>query len=343
MVKPIVRKIQLTGGSTYIVSLPKNWVKSHSLKPGDEIEIRQDKKLRLILVPRSSSEGEEKREKKIALNCSKPDISFVIREIISYYMAGYSLIYVGCNKFTPDDREAIKETVRKRLLGAEIIDENATSVTIQFLVNERDLSISRAINRAFNISYNMLKDSLDSLFNGDKELATEIHDRDDDVDRFYFYIVRQLSLAVESSEILENEKYNLTQSVNIYSTAKSIERISDHSLRIADQIEQIEKLNNKDIYDHGKFILDFYKTSLNSFIQRDTNLAHEVINKEFELLKVNTQLAENVLKSQLDPKYTSSLLIIIDSLRRITRYSIDIAESTVDLVAKQIEQTEEQG
>ena len=34
-----VRKIQLTGGSTYTVSLPKKWIIEHGLEAKDEIRI----------------------------------------------------------------------------------------------------------------------------------------------------------------------------------------------------------------------------------------------------------------------------------------------------------------
>ena len=37
--KSDVRKLQLTGGSTYIVSLPKRWVMEHQLSAKDEVRI----------------------------------------------------------------------------------------------------------------------------------------------------------------------------------------------------------------------------------------------------------------------------------------------------------------
>ena len=36
-----VRKLQLTGGSTYIVSLPKGWVEKMGLKKGSKVNISQ--------------------------------------------------------------------------------------------------------------------------------------------------------------------------------------------------------------------------------------------------------------------------------------------------------------
>ena len=339
MPKPIVRKLQLTGGSTYIISLPKTWVKEHSLKPGDEIEILLDNQARLILNPRKS-EKNERKEKKISLNCNKPDINFIIREIISYYMAGYSLLSVYCIKFSSEDREKIKDIIRNRLLGAEIIDEDSNSLTIQFLVNEKELPLAKSISRAANISYNMLRDSFKALLDGNKDLSKEIIDRDDDVDRFYFYIVRQLSLSVEYPEIIEEEKYNLTQLVNLYSVAKSIERVSDHSVRIIEQLPIIEKLKEKELYDHGIEVAEFYKNSINSFNSKDKNLSHKIINKEFDLLSKNRVLAEKILNLNYDSKKIGSMLIILDSIKRVIRYSIDIAEATIDLLAKQTEQNE---
>ena len=38
-----VRKIQLTGGSTYIVSLPSKWVKKNNLVRSSEIKIDEEK------------------------------------------------------------------------------------------------------------------------------------------------------------------------------------------------------------------------------------------------------------------------------------------------------------
>ncbi|HDI74885.1 MAG TPA: AbrB/MazE/SpoVT family DNA-binding domain-containing protein, partial [Thermoprotei archaeon] len=37
--KYMLRRVQLTGGSTLIVSLPKEWVKSVHLKPGDYVVV----------------------------------------------------------------------------------------------------------------------------------------------------------------------------------------------------------------------------------------------------------------------------------------------------------------
>ena len=45
------RKIQYTGGSSYIVSLPKKWVQDLGLKQGDHVLIRREGNSLLQLTP----------------------------------------------------------------------------------------------------------------------------------------------------------------------------------------------------------------------------------------------------------------------------------------------------
>nr|WP_256202536.1 AbrB/MazE/SpoVT family DNA-binding domain-containing protein [Sulfuracidifex tepidarius] len=141
MVNYITRKIQLTGGSTYIVSLPKEWVKALSLKAGDEVQIMEDSDLKLVVIPKN---GEKKdTDKRKILLCENMIVEAIAREFIAYYMAGYSQVTITCKKMKGEDRAYIKDVVRKRLLGAEVIEEDVSSLTVQFLINEKDLPITK--------------------------------------------------------------------------------------------------------------------------------------------------------------------------------------------------------
>jgi len=46
-----LRRVQITGGSTYIVSLPKGWAESLGLKPGDYVQIVRQPDMSLLLIP----------------------------------------------------------------------------------------------------------------------------------------------------------------------------------------------------------------------------------------------------------------------------------------------------
>ncbi|MCI2414375.1 MAG: AbrB/MazE/SpoVT family DNA-binding domain-containing protein [Candidatus Aramenus sp.] len=331
----IVRKVQLTGGSTYIVSLPKSWVKLLSLKPGDEVEISQDKNLRLIIAPRTS----EQKQERAVISCENLKPDFAIREFIAYYMAGYVTVSLSCGKMKPEDRSVIKDAIRKRLLGAEVVEEDADSLTVQFLVNEKDLPISRAISRAATISQNMLKDVITAMENWDVDIAREVTERDDEVDRFYFYVSRQLSLSVSNFEILEEEGYNIAQIVDIHSAIKSIERIADHSSRIAGLIPQFNGQRDKDLIEFGKLVLEVYKRATSAFIEGRKDIANKLIEEDAKIAEIHRQVSSKVLSS--DSPYKISFLMTSDSFRRISRYSMDLAETSINILAKRRAEYEE--
>ncbi|WP_016730854.1 phosphate uptake regulator PhoU [Saccharolobus islandicus] len=333
MSKSITRKIQLTGGSTYIVSLPKEWIKALSLSAGDEVEIYQDTDMKLFIVPKSANTTDQKEIKKI-IYCDNVSPDAIVREFIAYYIAGFSSVSITCPRMSSSTRAYIKDIVRKRLLGAEVIEEDVSTISIQFLVDEKELSIKRAISRAFTISYNMLRDSLEAISKSDIELAKEISGRDDEVDRFFFYIARQLTISVKAINVLDSEGYNLTQTVDIYSVAKTIERVGDHANRIASLAEDVSKFSNKeDLVNLGLMILESYKSAINAFLNEKKDVAHNLISN-IEIFEKLRELQEIAIKSNDNPKIITSTSMTVESLRRVARYSADIAEATIDMLAK---------
>ncbi|MGC9105916.1 MAG: PhoU domain-containing protein [Thermoprotei archaeon] len=328
------RKIQLTGGSTYIVSLPKEWVKYFNLKAGDEIEIRSDPYMRLIITPKDYRVQEKRAFPSV--DCEKENVEMLVRDVISYYMAGSEGVNVKVRCLSPDEREVIKSNIRSRLLGAEIVDENNEVVSIQFVVSYKDLGINTAINRAFTISSNMLKDDLRAMKNRRPEEALDVKFRDNEVDRFYFYVVRLLSQGSETLESLKNDGYNASQVVNVFSVIRSIERISDHATRISENIQGLMMGDYPDtLVEWGYSVLEVYTKAMNAFMSRKKSQASDVIVRSSTLRE---GMWVNLIKNATlvsKPEQLLSAALIVDSLSRITRYSMDIAEATIDLIAKQ--------
>jgi phosphate uptake regulator len=58
------RKIQYTGGSSYIVSLPKKWVQDLGLKQGDNVVILRQGNSLLQLAPASKRTSKEQLKNK---------------------------------------------------------------------------------------------------------------------------------------------------------------------------------------------------------------------------------------------------------------------------------------
>ena len=56
------RKLQFTGGSTYIVSLPKRWIDQNQLKKGSVIKLREEESGLLSIIPSELSVQQTQEE-----------------------------------------------------------------------------------------------------------------------------------------------------------------------------------------------------------------------------------------------------------------------------------------
>ncbi|WP_252896576.1 PhoU domain-containing protein [Metallosphaera hakonensis] len=152
------------------------------------------------------------------------------------------------------------------------------------------------------------------------------------MDRFYFYVARQLTLSITSFEILEEEGYNATQIVDIYSAIKSIERIADHASRISSLIPEVGQQAPNSVIDFGDKVLEVYRESARAFLNGKREIANKIIDQDYELAALHKKVMESIITSRDIMK--PSLLLIMDSFRRISRYSLDLAETTINILAK---------
>ncbi|MEM2228539.1 MAG: AbrB/MazE/SpoVT family DNA-binding domain-containing protein, partial [Candidatus Bathyarchaeia archaeon] len=84
------RKMQLTGRSTYIVSLPKKWVKEMKLNAGDQLVIKRQSEAALLITPKSKKITPEKDVFLKVSSKDNPDA--IARKIISLYLIGFNTI-----------------------------------------------------------------------------------------------------------------------------------------------------------------------------------------------------------------------------------------------------------
>src|SRR5437899_998585 len=89
-----LRKLQMTGGASYTVSLPKKWVKEQGLKVGDVVAVlpRSDSSLTLVAHEKIPSGGDKAAE--VTLAPSKEDREEILRTFVAQYLAGYDVVRI---------------------------------------------------------------------------------------------------------------------------------------------------------------------------------------------------------------------------------------------------------
>lgn len=188
------RRLQRIGNST-LVSLPKEWVDAHNLQKGSRVELeasgRGDASLSISV---SEGEGREPRPMSdLVISYPLPAEENIVADITGAYLLGYDVIRIessGDNGMIPvGDRESIRNSMR-RLVGMEIIEEDASHIEMQFLLDAATLSPAKILKRMSSIAMGMCEDVTRGLVSQDKSNLQTIQNRDIEVNRQYFLLVR---------------------------------------------------------------------------------------------------------------------------------------------------------
>ena len=331
------RKIQFTGKSSFIVSLPKQWIMELGLKQGDQIRMaRKGSSILELYPPKFESRSQKKEDAVIEIN-EDEKTSGVIRKLISLYFLGYKTINVKpkSGRLAPNQRNAVKEAVKKMLMGSEIISDSTSGITIQVLVNLLELSVDGAFKRMLHLTKSMSTDALLAVKENNLELAQEVINTDDEVDRFGFYIIRQLKIAIQNEHMLKEMGFrNARDCLGYRLVVKNIERTGDHAAFIAQDLLEFKKSVKKDILEKiqemNKFCLEVLDDSCLALFKEDYIHAEKIIEKAAEISKYERKIRD-ASKTLKDDEEMYRIRRMTESIKRISEYASDIAEIVLNM------------
>jgi AbrB family looped-hinge helix DNA binding protein len=320
-----IRKLQKTVDGTFFITLPKKWVMRLNLEKGTTVSIEEDEEGKIIIMPYVK---QEKKEKIAIITPS----SILEREIIEKYLLGYDVIRIESEKpILSDLRERIK-LVLKKLIGLEIVEENAKKIITQCLVEPSLLVPEKIIRRLHAITISMQLDAISSLINNDSKLAKTVIERDEEVDRLYFLLVRIIRAAIDNPEITKTTSLKPIDFLDYRLLASFIESFADHSVAIS---EVTLKISNQKLSDEltktlskiNELINNMYYKAVISVLSKNLKMASEVRDKKEEASK----LFEEFEKGLLDAPKTiiKCMTAVLTALRRLCELTIDIADLAV--------------
>ena len=189
-------------------------------------------------------------------------------------------------------RDAVREVIRRNLVGTEIIADSLDLITIQVLLTLPELSVNTTVRRMFLIASSMHKDAMLALGEKNYELAKAVVKSDDEVDRFSLYILRNLTIATQNERVLREIGLKNTADCLSYRVAvKSIERIADHSFGIAEKCIKIEEQQkiSKGLFD-----------KIEAFLRRDYVMADNVADRVENMRSLKNEHASYIAEAAMN-------------------------------------------
>lgn len=337
-----VRKIQFTGKSTYILSLPKKWVSDLNLKSGDPLKVIREPDNSLSIISDVTRFSSDSLDESTIYILKDETVNSLKRKLVSIYLSGFNVINLKTRlgRIDPMLREATRDLVRKNLVGTEIIADSSDIITIQVLIRLPELSVNTAIRRMYLIASSMHRDAMTSLSELNMDLANIVIKSDDEVDRFSLYVLRNLMLATKNSRILgEIGLKSISDCLSYRYVVKSIERIADHASNIAEKCLLLDNHISSDILTHLQKIstlsLVDLSESVESFLRRDYKTADKIIDRVEEVRNLEKELLA-LIDNVIDTSGSKTAMrtyakLMINDLKRTAEYASDIAEETLNL------------
>ena len=332
------RKVQISGKSSCMVALPKKWVKEMGLQQGSEIVITRPSLASLLITADVTEPVSEKQEAVIEVTeRDSPDVLF--RKIVSLYILGYNQISIrGNNGFLSSaKRDAIKELVRRHLIGTEGVADSKDRITIHVLLGYSELSVDNALKKMLLITTSMHRDAVVALQNSDAGLAEGVIQREDEVGRFGLYVIRQLNVSINQG-IFKEAILEPRDLLGYTQVARTMERIASHAGRMAKVVAGQEKPLSRqlagEIGGKSEESAGLVEEALLSLFKRDHSGADVVVEKAKRFMETDDDMVRSLDEKDSDSYYV--IHVLVDSQKRIAEYARDIAEVVLDLTIERV-------
>ena len=323
------RKLQLAGGSTYVISLPKRWVSTAGLKAGDTlfVETLEDGAVavRHHMVERPAvrrkvfhEKGEEARD-------------HLLRKLIGAYVSGFGLIEL---RFPAERGPFVRRVARefcRLVIGPEVIEEQRNGIVIQDLSDTSELSPEKCLRRMHLIVRAMLEDAVQAIKTQSAPLAHDVALRDQDVDRLYWMVAKQHTLTTVQPRNGNGGAHGIHSHRLV---AKLLERIGDHAERIAATYpvvvgeKGVDPKLARDLEEAARSAVQILDHAFSALMTGNIDLANDSIDARAQHQRLIDGLSHRVATRKGEELL--ALGTVVDSLGRTASYAADIAEQAIN-------------
>ena len=325
-----IRRVQITGGSSFMITLPKSWADSVGLRKNDPISVVPQPNCGLLLtagavVPTGSYRKDIDADAALSADA-------LYRELIGAYIAGHSEIAVRSAGSLPGALVKAVTDFTQASIGMEITEEDDTCVVIRDLMDPTEVPPQKNIRREYVLVRRMLADVFAAAGAGDAARLVGMRERDNEVDRIYWLVQRQASIHQMDITLSTQMGLDLRIVTGTVGVSKTVERMGDHAVLMAEHLEELGRMLRagpveRSIEQVGTEILDLFDIAVKAWLDRDAAVAercivagHATVTKVEALFKATPMSKETASPASL----------LAGSVRRLAEYCLDLAESAIN-------------
>lgn len=214
------RKIIGFGESSFVVSLPKEWVVKNGLKKGDNLFITEEGGL-VKISPTTINQSNIQKNITFDFN---GDLRKLKSQLINSYIDSYHIINIAGRDLLPYTDEIAK--LVDRFIALEIVQSGSKKIVLQDFLSIHDFSVHDTIRRMDRIVLSMAEDVKNYLLGKYPDVSLELQNKELDVTRLSNLIFKILKKSFNAGDrnIL---KLNYNDILYYWEITLFIEKIGD--------------------------------------------------------------------------------------------------------------------
>jgi phosphate uptake regulator len=320
------RKVQLSGGTTYTISLPKSWAQEHGIDTDSLLSLYPNGDGSL-LVEVLGDESSDDRTADVDVATTSPDA--LAEQLVALYTVGFDEVVLRDRTGHPEERRRVVESAIDGLSGFELLEASDTRIRLQNLVDAENVDIRKSALRLRLVVLSMHRDAVTAIVEEDADLAERVIARDSEADKLFAMVTRHFRRSLSDLHEVEKLEHSRDRLFEYYYVCRQFERIADHAVKMAAFVPGSEYPVPDAVVDR---LESFAETARSIFddaadvvlADADVNVAHTALATHDELVAdidaVDRDLYDH---GEPDAAYTTGLLL--DSIRRTAGYGANIA------------------
>ena len=326
-----LRRIQITGGSSFMITLPKDWADSVGLKKNDTVGLQPQPDGSMVIYPGGEQAAMAGSTRVIDAD-GLTDRDFLYRQLVGAYIAGHDAIEIRSEKELSSMVASTASSFTQTAIGLEILEESENRILIKDLMDQGEIKPAKSVERMKVLVRNMLNDVLDALQERDATALEQMADRDREVDRLDWLISRQVNIHQKDITISRRMGMDLCEISRCGTVSRSIERIGDHAVLLASNlrplIEGETTVVDERILSTGREVVTLFTDSVATWSGKNMDAANRCIERGGTLVRRSKEIVD--LDDNLDEKTALAAELISSSVKRVAEYSMDIAEIAIN-------------
>jgi phosphate uptake regulator len=274
--RTVLRNVQRTGLSSLAVTLPKAWTDAFNIHHGSQVRLVDLGEGRLELSPAGRPGASEGRHS-LHLDATDCPPDLLSRLLVGAYITGQDHIVITSRRELPNELRAEVDRIARRVLGMSLIEDETDRLEIRVFLDATKHRLPGLLDRVVRMLRLEIELCQQALVSGDAVPLERVAKVEEEIDRFYLLMARQILLASNDFHVareigVPSHHYQLGYRVVV----KMLEVTADLLATVAEDLGA-EMPKGEDAVELGRQLAEFDATlvrSMEAFREVSAGAAH---------------------------------------------------------------------